>query len=109
MDDHAIIVADSSGVIQLWSRGAESIFGYTTQEAVGRTLDLVVPDAYRDMHWTGFRAAMAAGVAKSEGQPTDIPVKCRDGTVLPCPGLFVLLRDARKEVIGAMAIFRPPE
>jgi PAS domain S-box-containing protein len=108
MNDHAIVVADRSGTIQLWSGGAETLFGYTAAEAVGRTLDLIVPDEFRDQHWNGFRKAMATGSAQYEGQPSDLPVKCRNGQRV-FPGLFMLLRDARKNVIGAMAIFTAAE
>jgi PAS domain S-box-containing protein len=104
MDSHAIVIADRSGTIRLWSGGAEKLFGYAASEAVGQTLDLIVPEEFRDQHWNGFRRAMASGRAQYEGQPSDLPVKCRNGQTT-FPGLFVLLRDARKNVIGAMAIF----
>jgi PAS domain S-box-containing protein len=108
MDHRAVVVADRSGVIQMWSRGAERLFGHPADQAVGQTLDLIVPEAFRDMHWTGFRHAMEQGAAKLEGQSSEIPVRFRDGTVTPCPGRFVLLRDAGAQVIGAMAVFSPP-
>ena len=107
MDNHAIVVADKSGVIQLWNTGAEKLIGYTAKDAVGQTLDLIVADEFREHHWKGFRRAMETGSAKSEGHSTEIPVRCRDGRVVAFPGLFVLLRDANKDVIGAMAIFSP--
>ena len=105
MDSHAIVVADTEGRIQLWSPGAEKLFGYTAAQAVGSTLDLIVAEKYRERHWDGFRQAMRSGTAKSEGQSTTIPVQRSDGTVIFHPGLFILLRDAHQQVIGAMAIF----
>src|SRR6476660_2498265 len=108
MDKHAIVVADKSGIIRLWNAGATNLFGYSADEAVGQTLDLIGADDYREHHWTGFRRARETGTAASEGQSTHIPVRCRDGQVVPFPGLFMLLRDAQKTVIGAMAIFSPP-
>jgi PAS domain S-box-containing protein len=104
MKNRAIVVADTSGKIQLWSEGAERLFGHSSREAVGQSLDLIVPDEYRGPHWEGFRRAMSSGAAKMEAQPFDLPIACRQGAAV-AHGTFVLLRDAHKAVIGAMAIF----
>lgn len=103
MDNHAVVVADASGVIQLWSRGAETLFGHAARDTVGRTLDLIVLEEFREAHWNGFRRAMASGVAGAEGQPVELPVNCASG-VSVFPGTFRLLRDASGAVIGAMLI-----
>ncbi len=108
MDDRAVIIADRAGNIQFWSRGAETLLGYTAEEAAGRKLDLMVPEAYREKHWIGFHRAMEAGTAAMEGQSFDLPVRHRDGDVLACPATFVLIRDGQKKTIGAMAIVAPP-
>src|SRR4051812_35448500 len=57
----AVIVADPEGVIQLWNGGAEAIFGYSETEAIGQTLDLIVPERFRDRHWEGYRRVMSTG------------------------------------------------
>jgi PAS domain S-box-containing protein len=108
MDNHAIVIADASGIIQMWSRGAEQLFGHKADAAVGQTLDLIVPDDFKARHWAGFRRAMASGSAQYEGQPFDLPVRGRDGGVTPFPGLLRLLRNNKNEIIGAMAIFSAP-
>jgi PAS domain S-box-containing protein len=108
MEDHAIVVVNSTGTIVLWSPGAEKLFGYSGEEAIGRTLDLIVPEEYRSRHWGGFRQAMQVGTAKAEGQPTELPVICRTGPA-NFPARFTLLRNAKSAVIGAMAIFNAPE
>ena len=107
MDDHALVGADATGTIRVWSQGAEKLFGHSAADAIGQTLDLIVPETYRDQHWQGFRRAMETGSAKLDGQSTKIPVKCGDGAVTVFPGAFMLLRDAQKKVIGAMVIFGP--
>jgi PAS domain S-box-containing protein len=107
MDDYAVVVADRAGVIQLWSRGAERLFGHPAHEAVGQTLDFIVPEAYREAHWNGFHRAMETGVAGAEGQPTELPVNCRGG-IATLPGTFRRLRDASQSVIGAMLICTAP-
>ncbi len=109
MIEHAILIADLSGIIRTWNAGAEKLFGYSAAEAVGQTLDLIVPDSARDAHWKGFRAAIGSGVSRIEGIAADIPVRCRDGRVVRFPGRFTLLRDARDQVVGALAVYRPPD
>jgi PAS domain S-box-containing protein len=103
MHEHALVVVDRSGTIQLWSAGAERLFGWSRMEAVGQTLDLIVPEDYREQHWAGFRRAMTAGSAKTESQSFDLPINCRIGAAV-APATFTLVRDGKKDVIGAMAI-----
>jgi PAS domain S-box-containing protein len=108
MENYAIVMADRIGTIQGWNRGAEALFGHRSVDAIGQALDLIVPEPFRDQHWNGFRHAMETGSAKLDGQSTEIPVKCADGSVTVFPGAFMLLRDAGRRVIGAMVIFGPP-
>jgi PAS domain S-box-containing protein len=108
LNSHAVVLADRSGRIQYWSPGAEALFGYPAQEAVGQTLDLIVPPALREQHWNGFRRAIESGSAAAEGTAFDLPVQCRNGEQTEFPATFVLVRDGAKTVIGAMAIMTAP-
>lgn len=56
-----IIFADREGIIRLWNPGAERIFGYSCEEALGKTLDLVIPERFRDAHWSGYRQPWRRG------------------------------------------------
>jgi PAS domain S-box-containing protein len=103
MDDYGIVVADRTGIIQMWSRGAEGLFGHSREEAVGQSLDLVVPEKYREAHWNGFHRAMETGVAGAEGESVELPVNCKSG-IRKFPGTFRLVRDKDNAVIGAMLI-----
>jgi PAS domain S-box-containing protein len=105
MDKHAIVIADSSGVIQLWSAGAAALFGYPIQDAVGKKLDLVVPDDFRNAHWAGFGHAMSTAKANTDGTFFDAPVLCSDGETKTFRGQLHVLRNENREPIGAMAIF----
>lgn len=108
MDQHAIIIADTSGVIQAWSAGAVALFGYPASDAVGRKLDLVVPPDLREAHWHGFGHAMKTGTAAGEGTFFDAPGFCSGGEVRTLRGQLHVLRDENKRPIGAMAIFTVP-
>jgi PAS domain S-box-containing protein len=108
MEQHAIIIANSSGVIQFWSAGAVSLFGHAAIDAVGKRLDLVVPPDLREMHWKGFGHAMETAGMNGEGTFFDIPGLCSDGQARTLRGQLHLLRDENKKAIGAMAIFTAP-
>ena len=60
----AIMYADREGKIRLWNSGAETVFGYTANEALGQSLDLIVPERQRQRHWEGWEKVMASGVTK---------------------------------------------
>ena len=57
----AIVVADTSGAISLWNPAAERLFGFTQAEALGNSLDLIIPERLQERHWTGYRKTMASG------------------------------------------------
>src|SRR5262245_11262648 len=59
-----IVVADREGVIQIWNRAAAELFGYLPEEAVGRPLDIIIPEHLRYAHWEGFGKAVASGHTK---------------------------------------------
>ncbi len=66
----AIIYADGAGLIRRWNRAATALFGFSAEEALGQSLDLVIPERLRAAHWRGFDAAMASGALKLAGRPT---------------------------------------
>ena len=105
MDEVAIVIADTSGSIRYWSRGAEKTFGHTEKDAVGQSLDLIVPEEFRKSHWMGFRATMASGSASIEGQQSAFPVAATGGRIVNAPGKLTLLRGLDDKVVGAMVIF----
>jgi PAS domain S-box-containing protein len=101
----ALIFAEPSGVVRIWNSGAESLFGHSATDAIGQTLDLIVPPEYRERHWAGFRAAMAASDGKIDHASFNIPALHRDGTVLRVAVRLLVIHDARNRAVGAMAVF----
>lgn len=102
----AIIFADKEGVIRLWNQGAQAIFGYRAEEALGQTLDLIVPERQRERHWEGFHNAMAAGTTKYGAELLSVPATRRDGTRISLEFSVALLRDPAGEVLGVAAVMR---
>lgn len=105
MDKAAIVIADTTGAIRFWSKGAEIAFGYRSEDALSQTLDLIVPDDFREAHWSGFHRAMAAGSAATEGQDITLPVRTADGRIEDTAGKLTLLRKSDKSIVGVMVIF----
>jgi PAS domain S-box-containing protein len=109
MTDDIMVLADRSGVIRFWSRGAEKALGYPAAEAMGKTLDLIVPPEYREAHWKGFRRACESGTAAAEGQPGPFPALCANGDIIAITGRLTLLRAPQGGVTGAVVVFEAGE
>ena len=107
VDGHAIVVADRAGVIRAWDAGAERLFGHAAGAAIGRTLDLVVPEAYRERHWAGFHRAMTTGESRLDRRSAVIPVLLASGETMPVLATFYFLRDAADRPVGAVALYTP--
>jgi len=102
----AIIFADRAGVIRLWNRGAEALFGYTAAEAVGQTLDLIIPERLRARHWEGYHRVMATGVTRYGRELLAVPAVHKDGRRISLEFTVTLLRDETGAPLGAAAIIR---
>lgn len=101
----ALVRSDLEGLIVEWDAGAEEFFGYSREEAVGESLDLIVPEEFRERHWVGFRNAIASGICRMDRATSNVPVRCKDGRVRPFPGRFVFLQDARDSVVGVIGLY----
>ena len=102
----AIIFADRDGIIRLWNAGAEALFGYAAGEAVGQSLDLIIPERQRRPHWEGYRRVMATGETRYGRELLAVPALRKDGTRISLEFSIALIRDDRGEVLGAAAILR---
>jgi PAS domain S-box-containing protein len=105
----AVIYADhaGAGTIGRWNRAAAALFGYSAGEALGRNLDLIIPEHLRSRHWRGFKAAMALGVMKLQGQPTLTRGLHKSGRRLYVEMTFALVHgDTGSTPVGAVAIAR---
>ncbi len=76
----AIMYADQEGIIQLWNHGAERIFGFSTKEALGKSLDLIIPEKLRERHWEGYHKTMATGITRYGTDLLAVPALHQDGS-----------------------------
>ena len=102
----AIILADRDGVIRLWNSGAEAMFGYRAEEAVGQTLDLIIPERLRARHWAGYHKAMATGATRYDRQVLAVPATRKDGASISVEFTIALLDEPTGTLLGAAAIVR---
>jgi PAS domain S-box-containing protein len=100
----AILFADREGKIRLWNSGAETVFGYTAKEALGQSLDLIVPERQRQRHWEGWDNVMASGVTKYGRDPLAVPAMRKDGSRISIEFNVVLVRADSGELAGVAAM-----
>lgn len=102
----AIIFSDRDGLIMLWNSGAKNIFGYSAQEALGQSLDLIIPEKLRARHWDGYRKVIESGSTRYGQELLAVPATRKDGARISIEFSILLIRSSIGEVLGAAAIIR---
>jgi PAS domain S-box-containing protein len=103
----ALIAADKKGLIQFWNPGAERIFGFSEADALGQSLDIIIPERLRQRHWDGYDRSMATGQSRyGDSDLLAVPAIRKDGTALSIEFTIMMLRDAAGEIIGIAALLR---
>jgi PAS domain S-box-containing protein len=103
----ALICADHTGAIIRWNRACTALFGFSAEEALGQSLELIIPDHLRAAHWSGFDAAMTKGALKLQGRPTLTRALHKNGRRLYVEMTFAIVKgDAGSEVLCSVAMAR---
>jgi PAS domain S-box-containing protein len=102
-----IIFTDREGVIQIWNSAAAELFGHLPEEAVGRSLDIIIPQHLRHAHWEGLGKAVASGHTKHGTRALKTRATHKAGNKLYVGLAFSVVKDQEGKVIGAMATARP--
>lgn len=102
----ALIYSDRDGIIRRWNRAAETMFGHPASDALGQSLDLIIPENLRAAHWRGFDAAMKSGATRLHGRPTLTRALHRSGSRLYVEMSFALVADEIGNAIGSVAVAR---
>ena len=100
----AILISDVEGIITFWNSGAERLFGYTETEAIGQSLDLIIPENLRGRHWDGYRRVMATGETKYKTGLLSSPGVKKDGSRVSLEFSMILLRDELNNIHGCASI-----
>jgi len=103
----AIIAADREGFIRFWNPGAERIFGYESDAALGRSLDIIIPERLRERHWKGYRRVIETGESRyGGGDILSVPAITKDGDTISVEFTIIPLPDEKGELVGMVAIMR---
>jgi PAS domain S-box-containing protein len=99
----AMIYADEGGVVRLWNRGAEEIFGWKGSEALGQSMDFIIPEKYRARHWEGYFRTMKTGTTKYGRTLLAVPALTKSGGTISIEFNVLLLKSANGATVGIAA------
>ena len=103
----AIIATDRDGLITFWNPGAERIFGHPAAEAVGQSLDIIIPERLREAHWRGFAEVIRTGESRyGAGDVLSVPGIRRDGERISLDFTIATLNGPDGSIVGMAAILR---
>ena len=103
----AIVAADRDGLIVYWNPGAERVFGFTKEEALGQSLDIIIPQRLRARHWDGYARTMKTGQSRyGESDILSVPASRKDDVPISVEFTVVPLKDENGRMTGIAAIIR---
>ena len=102
----AVIFADTGGVIRVWNRGAETLFGFSGAEAIGSSLDMIIGERFRRAHWEGYHRAMASGGTRHGAEVRTTRAIHKDGRKLYVELSFGVVVNEAGATLGSVAVGR---
>jgi PAS domain S-box-containing protein len=101
-----VIACDATGAITLWNAAATRIFGFTESEALGRSLDLIIPERQRQRHWDGYNKTMATGHTRYGNDVLRVPALHKEGKPLSIAFTVAMLNGPDGAVSAIVAVVR---
>jgi len=103
----AVVYSDAEGLIRFWNAGATRIFGFTESDALGQSLDIIIPPNLRERHWQGYRETMRTGITRyGEGQLLSVPALRKDGARISVEFTIVPFTDEAGRMAGIASVMR---
>ncbi len=102
----AIMVCDASGAVILWNPACERMFGFTEAEALGQSMDMIIPERLRKRHWDGYHHTMATGITKYGTDLLRVPAVDKAGRAMSIAFTVAMLHDADGKVIAIASVIR---
>jgi PAS domain S-box-containing protein len=103
----AILISDREGTVRYWNAAAERVFGFRASEAIGVSMDLIIPERLRGRHWAGWETTMRTGVTRyGDGQLLCVPALHSDGRQISIEFSIQLLRGSGEQIEWVVAVLR---
>ena len=102
----ALIFIDTQGVIRVWNAQCQALFGFSADQALGASVDLIIPEHLRSAHWHGFEQAMARGATRHGAEVRTTRATHQDGRRLYVDMTFSVVKAADGRVLGSTAMAR---
>lgn len=102
----AVIVCDAAGAITVWNPSATRIFGFTEEDAIGQSLDIIIPERQRQRHWDGYHKTMATGETRYGTDLLRVPALHKEGKALSIAFTVAMLHAPDGAVSAIVAIVR---
>ena len=102
----AVIASDPAGAITLWNPAATRMFGFTEEEALGKSLDIIIPQRQQQRHWDGYNQTMKTGITKYGNDVLRVPAAHKDGHTLSIAFTVALLHAPDGQVSAIVAVVR---
>lgn len=103
----AILICDRSGTLRYWNGAAERVFGFRVNEALGVSMNLIIPERLRARHWAGWEAAMKTGITRyGKGQLLAVPAVHKDGRQISIEFSIQFIKDVDGQTEWVVAVIR---
>jgi PAS domain S-box-containing protein len=102
----AVVVCDAAGAIIVWNDAAVRMFGFTREDALGQSLDLIIPERQRQRHWDGYNKSMATGETRYGSDLLRVPALHKEGRTLSIAFTVAMLYDDQRKVSAIVAVIR---
>ena len=102
----AVVVCDAAGAIVVWNDAAVRMFGFTREDALGQSLDLIIPERQRQRHWDGYNKSMATGETRYGSDVLRVPALHKEGRTLSIACTVAMLYDDAHKVTAIVAVVR---
>ncbi|HEU4376554.1 MAG TPA: PAS domain-containing protein [Telluria sp.] len=101
-----VIVCDAGGAITVWNAAATRIFGFTEADAIGQSLDIIIPERQRQRHWDGYHKTMDTGQTRYGADVLRVPALHKEGKPLSIAFTVAMLHTPEGKVSAIVAIVR---
>lgn len=102
----AVVVSDPQGNVIVWNPAAERLFGFTEAEALGQSMDMIIPERLRKRHWEGFDKSMETGTTRYGHDVLRVPAVDKAGRALSIAFTVAMLFGPDGKVSAIASVIR---